>query len=40
MKAIKKALRKFMYCRFHSIKTSTNGTTYDRYDPKFGLHSK
>ncbi|QIO01255.1 hypothetical protein gmork_111 [Salmonella phage gmork] len=43
MKAIKKALRKFMYCRFHSIKASTNGTTYDRYDrydPKFGLHSK
>lgn len=22
-----------------SIKASTNGTTYDRYDPSFGLHA-
>ncbi|QIQ61624.1 hypothetical protein bux_106 [Salmonella phage bux] len=40
MKSIKKAIRELIRCRFHSIKASTNGTTYDRYDPKFGLHSK
>ncbi|WDR22158.1 hypothetical protein PJM41_0073 [Salmonella phage vB_SenS_UTK0009] len=38
MKDFKRAIRKFIYCRFHSIKASTNGTTYDRYDPKYGLH--
>ncbi|GCJ80348.1 hypothetical protein BvCmsB5655_03389 [Escherichia coli] len=26
--------------RTESIKASTNGTTYDRYDEKYGLHSK
>lgn len=24
--------------RTESIKASTNGTTYDRYDPQYGLH--
>lgn len=26
--------------RTESIKASTNGTTYDRYDPKYGLHEE
>ncbi|AKU43801.1 hypothetical protein FDI95_gp150 [Citrobacter phage CF1 ERZ-2017] len=34
----KKAVRHWIRTRFHSIKASTNGTTYDRYDTKYGLH--
>ncbi|HCQ0858822.1 TPA: hypothetical protein OGU99_000755 [Escherichia coli] len=26
--------------RTESIKASTNGTTYDRYDPRYGLHEE
>jgi hypothetical protein len=38
MKNIKKAIREFIRTRFHSIKASTNGSTYDRYSPERGLH--
>ena len=42
MKSIKfsidKAIRHWLRVRFHSIKASTNGQTYDHYDKKYGLH--
>lgn len=38
MKGMPEALERWKHREFESIKASSNGYTYDRYDPAYGLH--